>query len=492
MSDVTQNPPLASYYAAAVGALLGWSESALHLWFLVPAVTVVLGTFHLARRFTRSPLLAALCTLLTPGFLVSALSVMCDTLMLALWILAIVCWVKGEDSEKSAWYLGCGVLIALAALTKYFGIALVPLLLAYSIMRRRRITTSLLYLLMPAAALAGYEYWTSFLYGQGLFTRAAEFANAQRDAAQEPWLAKIIVAMSFTGGCALTGTLLSVLLWSRKQIIAGLLPACFAGTAILAGWLSLGMQVGREIALSQRQQHWALLGTQLVIFIGGGISIVALAIADFRKHRNADSLLLLLWALGTFIFVAFINWTANARSLLPLIPTVAILIARRLSAVETLSTRKLLVLAAGLLSCGAIALWVGLADTNLANDSREAAALICKGSNNDARKLWFEGHWGFQYYMEACGAEPIDRSYPIIKEGDLVVIPSNNIELVDVPAEMVKSVNVFELTPPRWATTIRWELGAGFYSSLWGPLPFVIGPVPPERYKLVHIGTIAE
>ena len=43
MSDVTQNPPLASYYSAVIGVVFGWSERALHLAFLVPALGVTWG-----------------------------------------------------------------------------------------------------------------------------------------------------------------------------------------------------------------------------------------------------------------------------------------------------------------------------------------------------------------------------------------------------------------------------------------------------------------
>src|SRR5438067_537898 len=42
---VTQNPPLACYYAALAAAAVGWSETALHLAFLLPAVGAVIGTF---------------------------------------------------------------------------------------------------------------------------------------------------------------------------------------------------------------------------------------------------------------------------------------------------------------------------------------------------------------------------------------------------------------------------------------------------------------
>src|SRR5438128_8624280 len=51
MSMVMQNPPLCSYYIAAIGAIFGWSEISLHAAFLFWATMSILGTFALAQRF---------------------------------------------------------------------------------------------------------------------------------------------------------------------------------------------------------------------------------------------------------------------------------------------------------------------------------------------------------------------------------------------------------------------------------------------------------
>jgi 4-amino-4-deoxy-L-arabinose transferase-like glycosyltransferase len=135
MADVTKNPPLACYYGAIVGEVAGWSERAFHLAFLLPALALALGTYRLARHFTRLPLLASLIAVLTPGVLVSAASVMCDTMMVALWVWAAILWIEGLQPRKVRYMAGAAVLIAAAALTKYFGAALVPLLAAYSLAR---------------------------------------------------------------------------------------------------------------------------------------------------------------------------------------------------------------------------------------------------------------------------------------------------------------------------------------------------------------------
>src|SRR5438477_9056108 len=51
MSLVMQNPPLCSYYIAAIGSIFGWSEISLHTAFLFWAIMSILGTFALAQRF---------------------------------------------------------------------------------------------------------------------------------------------------------------------------------------------------------------------------------------------------------------------------------------------------------------------------------------------------------------------------------------------------------------------------------------------------------
>ena len=124
MWEATPNPPLVCYYAALVGRIAGWSERALHLGFVLWALAAILGTYRLARRFTRQPWLAAAATLLAPGLLVSATGIMCDTMMVALWIWATVFWVEGlDDPQKPISLAISGLLISACALTKYFGIS---------------------------------------------------------------------------------------------------------------------------------------------------------------------------------------------------------------------------------------------------------------------------------------------------------------------------------------------------------------------------------
>jgi 4-amino-4-deoxy-L-arabinose transferase-like glycosyltransferase len=173
IANEMENPPLASYYIALVAAVFGWSEIALHGAFLLASVAVVVGTWRLARRFCQRPLLAASVVLFSPVFLVSSTTVMCDVLMLAFWIWAVDFWMDGIDGDP-AWPLAVSaVLMTLAGLTKYFGIALLPLLAFYTLLRRRRVLISIVCLLIPSLLICGWLAAAQKLYKHNPISQAA-------------------------------------------------------------------------------------------------------------------------------------------------------------------------------------------------------------------------------------------------------------------------------------------------------------------------------
>lgn len=485
MAYETKNPPLAAYYIAAAAGFVGWSERALHLAFLVPALAVVLGTYRLARRFTNSPLLAAAATLLTPAFLVSANSLMCDTLMLAFWLWAIIFWIDGLEPRKPRYLVVSAVLITLCALTKYFGIALILLLAAYSLARLRRLGSWAWYLLLPIAVLTGYQHWTKAVYGLRMISEAAHMSAGVRHARQSSALAKVLVDLSFVGGLTLPALTFAPVIWPRRRIFAVCLLSGVAGFLISTGRIGLGEMLWPFDFYG----HWLLVGIQLTLFVAAGVSVMALASADAWKRRDADSLLLMLWVTGTFVFTGFLNWAINARSVLPLIPAAAILLARRLNTVRSNSIRwRPAMLAIPLTVAGAVSLWLTWADAEVANSARSAAALIEQKTRQLPGTVWFLGHWGFQYYMESFGARAVVVNDPPHWSGDFLAMAGDR-SLFDVRPEVVASRDVIQIPMRLGIATIQSELGTGFYSSDLGPLPFAIGPVRPERYELIRFGT---
>ena len=475
MWNVTDNPPLACYYLAAASLVFGWSAVGLHLAFLGPALAVVWGTRRLASHFCACPTLAALATLCTPVFLVSGLTVMCDVVMLALWIWAAVSWVEGlqrDDAGRLAW---SGLLMALAFLSKYYGACLVPLLGAYGLLRKRRPGLWMLYLLIPLAVIYAYQVATLLLYGHNLLRRALQFSTFVKANYGYTGTAEMLKTLAFTGGCMAVAVFFTPFLWRRKRMAVG-------AFILVAGILLL---IRGPIEKSPGASQWvspAWVMVQIAFWGAGGICVLALAIADVIQRREAASWLLALWVAGTFAFVAFFNWTVNGRSILPMAPAVGILMARRLErnvpdgrGVWTPGT-------VGALAAGAaLALAVMRADLLLARAVREAAQTCCTQFQAPGRTLWFQGHWGFQYYMQNLGAKPIDLDHPGLKAGDIFFVPGNNANLRSPELDLSHPRAIIVVPKSRFLATMDDATGAGFYASLTAALPFAFGRVPPEQ-----------
>jgi hypothetical protein len=187
---------------------------------------------------------------------------------------------------------------------------------------------------------------------------------------------------------------------------------------------------------------------------------------------------------GTFVFAALVNWTINGRSILPMVPAVAILVVRRLDREHPVRPKFTAVyFAAGVV----MTLLVTWADCVQAQAVREVAAQTSAKFGRTSEPFWFQGHWGFQYYMQELGALPVDFKSSPVKPGDSVAIPSNNTNLIPPPES--KSILLDTLSAEGFGclSTMDQSTGAGFYSSVWGPLPFAFGHVPPEYVRVYEL-----
>jgi 4-amino-4-deoxy-L-arabinose transferase-like glycosyltransferase len=470
--DIIKNPPIAAYYMALAGWFAGFSEKTLHLAFMFPAFLAVWGAYSLARRMSSLPLFAAIAILATPAFLVSSTTLMCDVLMLSFWVWAVFFWIKGiEDGSRFSLVLSA-VLIALASLTKYFGVSLIPLLVAYSLLKGSKGFKALPFLLIPVAALAGYNFYTQILYGRGLLLDASTYSAHIAGGAQR--LDRAIIGIVFAGGCVITALFLLPSIWGIKAIIPGIV--LIAGGAVYL--------VSRN-SLSGVQLWTASFGwgyaAQLAVYGAAGIGIFFLALVDFIKRRDAFSVLLGLWVAGTFAFTIFFNWTVNGRSILPMAPAVGILLAR---AAEEARPGKLRLWAPLALALAA-SLMVAWADYQLANSARDGAKTIALRYARGPGQLWFQGHWGFQYYLEERGGKPLVWNNLRIAAADTVVFPFNNTGLRFMPEDKFAVVEDFRYTPSPVVSTMTLGPGAGFYASEWGPLPFMLFPSRDERYQVM-------
>lgn len=473
MSKQMQNPPLAAYYLALVGRLFGWSEEALHFGFLLPALAFIVGTFSLARRFCAHPLAASLAGVASPVFLLSATSLMCDTTMMALWVWSVYWWMEGLE-RKSATRLGAAaLLIAGCSLTKYFGACLVPLLLVYTVQRERRAGYWMLFLCWPVLVLACYQWLTYRLYGQGLLVSAAVYATHLR--IEGGLGVKVLETLAFTGGCILVPLAATPLLWKKRGLVAMLMGAVAVGLLVLAM-----KKVGITAVAGPGHVKW-LLVLQLALFATGGFMILVLAASDALGERTPEAVLLFLWVAGTFLFVAVVNWTVSGRNILPMLPAACFILIRRLER-QSKDVRHLRwPLGLSLV----VALLVAQGDWQLANSARQAAFLIHRQWGTRSGPIYFEGHWGFQYYMEQWGAKPLILEPLQLPLHAVIVMPVNNTCWVDFPTNQIEPLAEVTVKAADWVTLMNNSIGAGYYSDDWGPAPYVFGPTRPERYSIL-------
>ena len=472
MSLVMQNPPLCSYYIAAVASLFGWSELALHSAFFFWAVLSVLGTFVLARRFSREPFIAALVTIFTPVFLVSATSVMCDVMMLALWLWALEFWFAGLGRQQSWRLLVSAGLISAATLTKYFGISLVPLLAAYTLARDRQFTMQLIVLLLPLAVLFTYETLTDETYGHGLFSEAMIISSTVSSITRPSHLAQLLTGLTFGGGCLISAVFFAPFSSRKFCLLAAVGYLAFTAASYFFVVRSLHLETSKTAI-------WLEGGLFATVAAG----ILALAAIDLVQKKSADAVLLFLWVGGTFFFAAFFNWSITARTFLPMAPAAAILVVRHLRSFQNLGALKF----APLLAAAGVSILVTIADCSEANCARAAARLFEERYRGELGKVWVQGHGGFQYYMEQWGAKPFDRKTPQAAQGGLLIglFSDTNIAQLSTQTVAARSESTFSAVP--LVSTFRYGTGAAFYTSLHGPLPWVINKLPSPRYYAAHV-----
>jgi len=397
---------------------------------------------------------------------------MCDVMMLALWIWALEFWFAGWDRQQSWRLLVSAGLISAATLTKYFGITLVPLLAAYTLARDRRFTVQLIVLFLPLAVLFTYETLTDETYGHGLFSEAMVVSSAVSSVTRPSHLVQMLIGLTFGGGCLISALFFAPFA-SRKFCL-------LAASGYLAFTAAFYFFVVQRLHLETSKTASWLEGGLLATIAAG---ILALATVDLVQKKSADALLLFLWIGGTFCFATFFNWSITARTFLPMAPATAILVVRHLGLFQNLGALKY----APLLLAGGLSIMIAMADCSEANCARAAARLFQGRYRAELGKVWFQGHWGFQYYMEQWGAKPFDRKNPRVAHGDLLVglFSDTNIAQLSTQTVATQSESTFNALP--LVTTLRYGTGAGFYSSLHGPLPWVINKLPSPRYYAARI-----
>jgi hypothetical protein len=249
-------------------------------------------------------------------------------------------------------------------------------------------------------------------------------------------------------------------LWSRRVVLYGA-----AAVVVLILILPLVGDIGPH-SLYAGSVRWAV-AIQGVIFSAGGISLFLLAGSDLAIKRDPPTLLLGLWVLATFVFAVGMTGWISGPSFLPLAPAAGILVMRCLDRrLGPCLGQEDWRMYWPLLPTALLALLVVWADYRWAHSAREVAEDIHTQFADRKGALWFQGHWGFQYYMQEWGDKPFDfrRIQGEVGIGDLVVIPSNNYGL-GIDSRFLRRLDILSPSSCSWLATMDRSPGAGFYAD---------------------------
>lgn len=474
---ISVSPPLYSYYLALPGSLFNWAEIPLHVASIVPAIAVAFGTYRLAGCLKSSPLTSALLAVCTPLFLLCGTSVMVDMAMTAFYVWAIYFWITGlETAAGSTCRLTCAaILIVFAGLTKYFAMSLIPLLAVYPLWRRLPFRRWLPFLVGPLVMFVLYQYWTKQLYGFGHITHASDYAASYKKWVQISPVKSVVDGLSFSGGGVLIPIAFAPLLISRRLWLP-----------LSAGMLALALLL--KVSGIYGPLDTSLFFIQLVVFVAAGICLLASAVANFQREKDAGSLLLLCWTGGVFVFCTLINPVVAGRYLLPLVPAAAIIAAKNLELRGKGWNRAVVIACSSLLVI--VSLLVTYADYCYANAVRSAARNALQVWAKDGNKLFFQGHWGLQYYLEEGGGTALSQVEPQAKAGDLVVTPSFGSNASELNPDCCTAVERFTVEGIKGFSTFNGGIGAGFHNSLFGPLPYAFGAVKPDSLYIHKVKSV--
>jgi len=345
--DVLSNPPGIGWW---LGPVHDASATVQHLWMLPWLALVMFGAARLGREFLDDAPAGMLLLGTAPIVVLSGQALTPDLPLYACTLAGVGGFLT---ARRHAWAFA--LLAGAAALFRYSGICLIPLLLLAGWQRGR--LRQAWPVAIPILTLALHDLHA---YGQVHLVAMGSFQSVSNTG----WdvFRKGAAALAMLGG-------------------VGLLPVLTARRGGGRFGALVGAVIGVPAAILSEQSGVGFAMT-VACCMAGGMALFA------HRWRHADDRLLTCWALGGLVFLLSLRFTA-ARYWLPFVAA-PILAAGRFGL-----DRRLLAAAVG----ANLLLGVALSydDYRFAKAHEEAAARVGPGPGT------FAGHWGWQHHLEAAG-----------------------------------------------------------------------------------------
>lgn len=434
-ANETIAPPGLPYWWALAIRLFGERPLLWKLWLLPFCLLLVHSLHTLLRRFARGLELPLSAMLVFSPVVLPALNLMLDLPALALSLFAFTLFLRASDrlererpaAPAYALAAAAGVVAALSCQTKYTGLLMPAILLVYALLFRR------LRLLAVTAGVAGalFVSWETFValrYGQSHFVYHY-YAN------HSDWREKLqfgLPLLSLVGAMGPGLLLLGLAAMRRSARSVGAAAALLA-----AGFLIVALVPEALATLAPARapnEEPVTLGFLIFAAYGSATlaTIGAVAARLVARPSKIDWFLVAWLGLELAGYFAMSPFPA-ARRVLGLVIASTVVCGRLASRTARAGAGRRLVLGA-LAFNAALGVLFFAVDLHEAVKTRQAvqqADLWIRARSAPGSRIFYVGHWGFQYYAEQAGMiAAVDRQFyrrTILRAGDWLIVPGTRI-----------------------------------------------------------------
>jgi hypothetical protein len=294
-------------------------------------------------------------------------------------------------------------------------------------------------------------------------------------------LPNLLTVLSFLGGCVASPGILAL----AYRPLRGVLWVAIVGSSAFLAVSLLDKAYNLELGVADNLARDTAL--QMALFIASGLFVLTLAGRQLYERRSPEAALLAAFVFGTVVFSGYVNWIVNGRSLLPITVAGGILIGREIERWRAAGLTQNWRWSTGLAVSAALSLLVTIADYMQARAEKANAHAVVAAVGTNKDHLWFEGYWGFKYYMVELDVRQIDACTTPLKVGDLFAIPSGQGMELRIPRETARPVFLTNSPLFPLLSTMSVRGSAGFYASFLGRLPFAFGRFSSQQSAIFQL-----
>jgi hypothetical protein len=422
------HPPLNAWYLALLLAVFkDISEVPFHAAYILFSLIAGFSALSLARAFSPHPLAATLLFLVTPAFVINGSSFESDLPFVAFWLLSIALFVAAVDGRSVGLLVLSSLSMALAALSAYQAVLLVPILLLYG----RRWRAAWMAALMPGVVFLFWQLYERLTSGS---MPASVLAGYMQSYGMQTVDQKLKSAVALTGHLA---WMVFPSLWIPPLLA---IPA-----AIGAAFYDLNP-----------------------LFWGSIVIGVGILIWCARNWRD----FLAQWVLIFFAAALLIFFAGSARYLLPIALPLAILVTRR---------AKLRWIKVGFGLGLALSVMLAIVNYQHWNGYRQFAQQL--KSETVSKRVWINGEWGLKYYFESEGGLPLLEGQAV-HPGEMVVSSS-----LGYPLRFMTGGGMLVRTADRTITSgiplrlVALHGQSAYSTTMFGLRPFDVSLAPMDQLR---------